>query len=227
MKKFLLLSILALGGFAANAEDYTDYFSVAYEGKELTPNSTIFCKEYIEQADGSLRYEADINVISKLEYDIPLFANLVNAEGDNNGVPSLCFNTLAETSKGDTFIDSNCFPELPNVCLLYPEILPVSGQPSNFIWQAEALNVLPDATCKMVLTFYACYGDEEDYEKIDESLFTLNIVFSQNDSAVAELETENNETPIYYNLQGVRVSNPAKGLYIIRQGNKTVKSIIR
>ncbi|MCH5238793.1 MAG: hypothetical protein J1F38_01080 [Muribaculaceae bacterium] len=37
-----------------------------------------------------------------------------------------------------------------------------------------------------------------------------------------------NAPAVYYNLQGVRVNNPEKGgLYIIRQGNKSVKAIIR
>ncbi|MDE5810981.1 MAG: starch-binding protein, partial [Muribaculaceae bacterium] len=34
-------------------------------------------------------------------------------------------------------------------------------------------------------------------------------------------------TPVYYNLQGVRVDNPAAGLYIVRRGNKVAKEIIR
>lgn len=35
------------------------------------------------------------------------------------------------------------------------------------------------------------------------------------------------ETPVYYNLQGVQVENPAQGLYIVKRGNKVSKEIIR
>ncbi len=40
-------------------------------------------------------------------------------------------------------------------------------------------------------------------------------------------ETDNTE-PIYYNLQGVRITNPAKGSVVIEvRGNKTRKTLIR
>lgn len=33
--------------------------------------------------------------------------------------------------------------------------------------------------------------------------------------------------PVYYNLQGIQVKNPANGIYIVRRGNKTTKEYIR
>ncbi len=36
-----------------------------------------------------------------------------------------------------------------------------------------------------------------------------------------------NVAPVYYNLQGVQVVNPAHGLYIVKRGNKVTKEIIR
>lgn len=54
-------------------------------------------------------------------------------------------------------------------------------------------------------------------------------VYYTKSTGVEEIATEVNNAPaVYYNLQGVRVNNPAKGgLYIIRQGDKTVKAVIR
>lgn len=47
-------------------------------------------------------------------------------------------------------------------------------------------------------------------------------------SGVEGIEADNNNAPVeYYNLQGVRVSEPAAGLYIRRQGNSVSKVIIR
>ena len=38
-------------------------------------------------------------------------------------------------------------------------------------------------------------------------------------------EVENDSEPVYYNLQGVRVANPGKGIYIVRKGTKVSKEI--
>lgn len=44
-------------------------------------------------------------------------------------------------------------------------------------------------------------------------------------SVVADIEVENAPT-LYYNLQGVRVDNPTKGVYILRQGSKATKVVL-
>ena len=46
-------------------------------------------------------------------------------------------------------------------------------------------------------------------------------------SAVKAIEIDFNAPVEYYNLNGVRVNNPDKGIYIIKQGKKTVKAVIR
>lgn len=45
------------------------------------------------------------------------------------------------------------------------------------------------------------------------------------DNIVAEDNTDSE--PIYYNLQGVQITNPQNGIYIVRRGNKVSKEIIR
>lgn len=45
------------------------------------------------------------------------------------------------------------------------------------------------------------------------------------DSAVDGIEADDKTTPVFYNLQGVRVTNPDKGIFIKKTGNKTVKII--
>ena len=47
------------------------------------------------------------------------------------------------------------------------------------------------------------------------------------EGAVAAIEAEENVVPVYYNLQGVRVSNPENGLYIQVKGNKTSKVMVK
>lgn len=46
-------------------------------------------------------------------------------------------------------------------------------------------------------------------------------------STIDSIEAEGNEAAVYYNLQGRKVSNPTPGIYIMKQGNKTAKVIIR
>lgn len=47
-------------------------------------------------------------------------------------------------------------------------------------------------------------------------------------SAIPDITAEDTDAPVvYYNLQGVRVENPANGLYIRVQGNKSTKVLIR
>ena len=48
-------------------------------------------------------------------------------------------------------------------------------------------------------------------------------------SEAAGVEAIDVETaaPVYYNLQGVEVANPQNGLYIVKQGNKVSKQLIK
>ncbi len=51
---------------------------------------------------------------------------------------------------------------------------------------------------------------------------------SEKSSSVATLEAENENAPIeYFNMQGVRVSNPENGIYIRRQGSKVSKVVVK
>lgn len=45
--------------------------------------------------------------------------------------------------------------------------------------------------------------------------------------SVDGIEVDDNVAPVYYNLQGVRVDNPASGLYIVVRGSKTTKEYIK
>lgn len=53
------------------------------------------------------------------------------------------------------------------------------------------------------------------------------VVNGESSNAVEAIGIDMNAPIEYYNLQGVRVENPSNGLYIIRQGNKATKAVIR
>lgn len=55
--------------------------------------------------------------------------------------------------------------------------------------------------------------------------YKFNHTIEDTETGIENLEVETETPVIYYNLQGVQVSNPDKGLYIKRQGNKVTKII--
>ena len=53
-------------------------------------------------------------------------------------------------------------------------------------------------------------------------------VISKEEAGVDNIIAEENATPVYYNLQGVQVNNPAKGnIYIVKKGNKVAKQLVK
>ncbi|MDE7413973.1 MAG: hypothetical protein K2N05_09355 [Muribaculaceae bacterium] len=46
-------------------------------------------------------------------------------------------------------------------------------------------------------------------------------------SGVANVDTDNNVAPKYFNLQGVQVANPENGLYIVVKGDKASKVLVK
>jgi hypothetical protein len=53
--------------------------------------------------------------------------------------------------------------------------------------------------------------------------FTINI---KGASAIEDVTLDEKVAVEYFNLQGVKVENPTKGLFIKKQGNKTTKVIL-
>lgn len=59
--------------------------------------------------------------------------------------------------------------------------------------------------------------------------FLDNVKLTAGNNAVNDIIADGTEAaPVYYNLQGIQVENPAAGnLYIVRQGNKVTKQIVK
>lgn len=66
-------------------------------------------------------------------------------------------------------------------------------------------------------------------EKFDNVVVKFPFNILGEDAGIANVVVDNNtNAPVeYFNLQGVRVDNPAAGLYIRRQGNKTIKVLVK
>ncbi|MCM1067821.1 MAG: hypothetical protein NC418_09650 [Muribaculaceae bacterium] len=52
-------------------------------------------------------------------------------------------------------------------------------------------------------------------------------LFRQTSTGIDSITAGSDESPVYYNLQGLEVSKPAHGIYIVKRGNKVTKEIIR
>ncbi|MDE6272510.1 MAG: hypothetical protein K2M31_05840 [Muribaculaceae bacterium] len=61
---------------------------------------------------------------------------------------------------------------------------------------------------------------------ITADLSKMEIQLKASTTEIDMVETEDAE-PVYYNLQGQKVENPEKGIYIVVRGNRTTKEIIR
>lgn len=59
-----------------------------------------------------------------------------------------------------------------------------------------------------------------------ENLSAITVKFTEGDSGVDNIAAENAPAE-YFNLQGVRVANPENGLYIVRQGSKVSKQLVK
>lgn len=62
------------------------------------------------------------------------------------------------------------------------------------------------------------------------SVLTVTIhqtIVEHGGAGVSDIVVDANAPKVYYNLQGVEVANPANGLYIVRQGNKVSKVLVK
>lgn len=83
-------------------------------------------------------------------------------------------------------------------------------------WTTE--NLIPGFDCRGFI--------REDHNDVGAYQFGATKPDSGIENIVVAGETDPNAPVEYYNLQGVRVANPANGLYIRRQGNNVTKVIL-
>ena len=65
------------------------------------------------------------------------------------------------------------------------------------------------------------------YFPLFQYLFGITVTFNSDPNGIEGVEVENDETVEYYNLQGVKVNNPANGILIQVQGNKASKVYVK
>ena len=73
----------------------------------------------------------------------------------------------------------------------------------------------------------AATNDVQIYNTNGCHIYFITVTGDSSSSAISNVAVDENAPVEYYNLQGVRVENPANGLYIKRQGSSVSKVIIR
>lgn len=73
----------------------------------------------------------------------------------------------------------------------------------------------------------AAAGPYVAFSQIGETGAVFSLYNDPDGAGIADIIADENAAIEYYNLQGVRVANPENGLYIVRQGNKAYKQILK
>ena len=78
-------------------------------------------------------------------------------------------------------------------------------------------------------------GDDNKWEFTEEATYdvtvdvaAMTVSFTKvNPTAISTVETANNAPAVYYTLSGVKVEKPVAGVYVKRQGGKSVKVVVK
>lgn len=112
-------------------------------------------------------------------------------------------------------LNKNAFlksPAIESFTVMAPEVPAVNGDfVDTEVYEAATLTV-PEASVE-------AYSENTYFSKFEKIEAAAGVDGIEADDVNAPVE--------YFNLQGVRVANPSAGLYIVRQGSKVTKQIVR
>ena len=234
-KSFLAACLLVTAGISASAQDFSSYYKVTYEGKTVENGGTITSSHWDEDNGW---YECDIDFtptgnFSNVEFEVtgnytdyPSY-QMQNRDPLTWGTPSICW------SSGD---EGNCVPNQPPLISNFTlnNTDPIQIQFHVIGEEGEAgpdfnpmdpstwpENIKPANVSHYLLTFAAKVDG-----KAASNTFSINVLIGPVDAAVEGVMADDNTPVEYYDLQGRKVLNPAKGqLLIERKGAKAVKVI--
>ncbi|MDE7380972.1 MAG: hypothetical protein K2N03_02440 [Muribaculaceae bacterium] len=216
MKKLLLFAGLAAAALSVNAQDFSEYFEAKYDNKVITDGSQIICSERDEFGT----YHIEIPVTNNQEEARKLYAAMLVTgnpsiqeikDDPTWGMCQLCY----ESEDGN-----QCLPadqSNPNILGCGTVTIPAKA---TLTWDIHNYFSTIDqpSTYKILLVPY-----EEDEET--DAILEFTIRFDIH-SGIEGVAIDENLPVEYFDLAGRKVANPEKGIYILRQGNKTVKKAI-
>ena len=164
--------------------------------------------------------------------------------------------TIVEDEDGDYGITTFAGYDVPEDSLGYPGIYAWEGDEENIVEFFASGNTIINEEGDLIVGGASTSEYEEDFVDIvfttdDEGTVTdftvwkaefddwgdvvsatlvaswSNLTFSAGATGAVESILDSNAPVEYFNLQGVKVQNPSKGIYIIRQGKTSKKAVIR
>lgn len=218
MKKSLLLAAMALttlGLSAQNLEEGSQLFSAEFNGETIENGAHIYSTAF-EDYGSFGQYAADVKMINKAGEEMDITATMeavspdyatISGDFSKYGMPQLCI------------AGQSCFGGQGEYFALATD---VKLTPAGFEWQIHQTMCQKDGGATFRIRVYKVVEDDIT----TDPQFYFDVTFGEN-TAVDAVEIDGNQPVEYFDLQGRKVLNPAKGLYILRQGDKTVKKIIR
>lgn len=215
MKKLYIILAAAAAALSANA-DLHFYIN----GEEVANGSRVDVTSYFEDEGGMYLVDPKMEIKADESGAFSGTAKLTKAES----IPALD----AEWTYGANIVGKWC--AFDGQCLL----VEVVGQDYT-----KTANLVANTAEDMQFEFTGTIGDEQDPEELvikAECLFdfkfggktyTLTLFMDKDPSGVNDVMFDSNAPVEYFDLQGRRIANPSQGLYIMRQGNKVTKSIIK
>lgn len=220
---------LGLATLTANA-DYSEYFTVSYEGKEVKNGETVTINKPTKEENGFKAYFPHFDVT---------FFNLSPDEEEEQFVGgSLWYDTPSKDEcigAVSLCSSANCYPSTSDPSNIgYLDALGLLLGDDPFNWQPHLENIPADKKFTQTYRLTMCMKEQEIintqgdvvYNPIEGSEFTMYIKFTSETNAIEGIDAENAEAE-YFTLQGVRVAEPENGLYIVKRGEKVTKEIVR
>lgn len=243
MKKQLLSLALISLGLSASAQSVTDLFTFTYEGKTIANGETIIVNEHeAGETAGTLTYACNIvcanseiepvRLDNALYYVTPANATELFDNEQKWGAPQFCYSGGAVVKLPDNpLIESspaNCLGgETESIVAQGVFFVPAEGK-GNVTYELHLFSAADDAISEYRLEIQPTQWneDEEEYDYITERM-VINIRYVPKAmSGVEEIQAAEGATE-YFDLQGRKITNPGAGLYIIKNGEKVSKQIIR
>lgn len=216
MKKLYLIAAMLLSFCGINAQNFTLYS----HGEALEDGATVDLMKYWDEARSW--YNPELVLVPTVSGQLTVDVNYV--KGDIN--PALDDDWI----KG--FQGSINFCSIDGICLVVN-----AGKTGH-----KEGNVTANQDVDMQTELVVMAGDEEPSFTYDiDAEFTMTCSLGGEsktytfiakgkqgeENAVEAITLDPNAPAEFFNLQGVKVANPENGLYIVRQGNKTFKQIIK
>lgn len=226
MKKLLLLAALAASFTSAYADAFSDVFTLSYNDQPVANGETIVIDNYLNEWYDPQYPDDPANWAALAQ---------IKATNKSDSSTELSFILTVESPTEDAFFDKKNKYGTLQVCYT-PEI----GTGNCFGGATKNNPYISKSIGKVFPGSYVLFDiDQKGFENMDPVTLKFELNFDDESGVVYikfnhlkditmgvnDIVAESAPTE-YYNLQGVRVSEPQKGnLYIVRSGKKVSKRL--